>query len=103
MCKLTRKQIIFLAVYPIIHILISIPFFFMMLCTGIMPEGPIHPIKAIIAKAGGYAILVLWGPALFVPKLMRFPSGVCDYLWIALGGLFYAAVFLVLYKSFRHK
>src|SRR3989338_2604607 len=91
MLRLTRKQIIFLAVYPLIHILISVPFFLMAICNGLGPpdvgDPPISAQQEIVSRIGHHVIDTLWAPTFF---LMHSLSCQGPLLWNTFG--FYSLV-----------
>lgn len=109
MCKFTRKQIVFLIVYPIGHCVLSIILLLMAISsTGIGPpdtgDPPITLQQEIVSKVGAFSILILWAPIFLVEKMFKLPHGPFqDYLWIFLAGLLYAVIALGIYKAIYRK
>ena len=109
MLRLTRKQIIFLAVYPLIHILISVPFFLMAICTGLGPpdvgDPPISAQQEIVSRIGHHVIDTLWAPTFFLMHSLKLSrASFMEYLWLLLSGLLYGFFLLIksLLSQLRH-
>ena len=111
MKKITRKQIIFLIVYPIVHIALSVIFVMLILMVGggFNLDGDTPPptyLQQIIKAISTCAVYVLWAPIFILKDIFHIrlsTAGQLDYLWIGLTGVLYGFTGLFLYKLIRKR
>ena len=111
MKKITRNQIIFLIVYPIIYILLSLIFVMLILTVGggFNLDGDTLPpncLQKTIELISTFIVYVLWAPIFILRDVfhIRLPTaGQLDYLWIGLTGVLYGFIILLLYKLIRKR
>jgi len=111
MKKITRWQITFLIVYPIIHIVLSVIFVVVILATGggFDIDGDTPPptyLQQIIEAISTFVVYVLWAPIFILKEVFRIrlsTTGQLDYLWIGLTGVLYGFIILFLYKLIRKR
>jgi len=110
MKKLTRRQAVFLSVYPLAHLAAgSLLLFALTRYFDVWPpdrELALPAGKRIAVRAMGVALDVLWAPA-NLALLAGLPrslfSGALGYLWLALSGLVYSFAMVFGYKMARRR
>ena len=104
MKNITRRQIIFLLLYPVLHCALSFVFLMMALSRGIFPrDGGDPPVtfgQEIASAVGRFMLPILVGP-LVMARSMGVRLLGSDWLWIALLGVLYGVVFLAIYRLFK--
>lgn len=91
----TKKPVIFLLFYPVVHCALSYLFLIMALAGGLMPDDASDPRPTLASSIGSFMLEVLWAPIHFVNYLgiRRLPGS--DWFWIALTGVLYGWLFLI--------
>ena len=100
----SRNQIVFLVLYPILHCGMSLVFLMMTINTGLGPgevgDAPATSAQEIVSSIGHFMLLVLWAPIYLAATLgVRLPGS--DWIWIALTGLLYGYLVLLLFRKLR--
>ena len=108
--SLTKKQKVFLSIYPVVHIILAVIllFFGFSICldpgedAACQEQGTLIGLfrKVSMALAG-----ILMAPGIALERALSTLSGtrisgVVDYFFIFLSGCLYAIVFLIIYKIF---
>jgi len=102
--KFTRKQILFLISYPIVHVVLSGVFLLMAISTGFMHDDENwHPtrLQEITSAVGGFMIKILWAPIFLWKRSGGFVSHhtLGEYSSIFLCGVLYSFIILMIYKK----
>jgi hypothetical protein len=103
--KFTKKQILFLVIYPLVHTGLSIVFLLMAISKGLFQDDPNwHPTQTqvITSAIGGFLICILWAPLFMIAKLgIRPHQTFWEYFSIYLCGVLYAFIAVMIYKRIK--
>ena len=105
MVKVTKQEVIFLVLYPVLHCALSFVFLMMAISTGLGPgdagDPPVTQGQEVASKIGSVLLQVLWLPINLAHKVgIRHLPG-SDWLWIALTGVLYGFALLAIYRLLK--